>query len=185
MKSFPFIRVWEGCDLNIAKAVRQFQDRWSPYSAASRGKRVDRLIKELIDPAVASYATSSPQRYLSYIPGAGGVVPLSEIVRLVGLNSTARLQRQLLRAFVSAQAEKSERDQQFVATLETLLDLIRSCARKPPFKSKIRDTRLESISNRIINERGASARTRWRRRRGRPRRSRCLPRNPLPAACCD
>ena len=142
MKSFPFIRVWEGCDLNIAKAVRQFQDRWSPYSAASRGKRVDRLIKELIDPAVASYATSSPQRYLSYIPGAGGVVPLSEIVGLVGLNSTARLQRQLLRAFVSAQAEKSERDQQFVATLETLLDLIRSCARKPPFKSKIRDTRL-------------------------------------------
>ncbi|WP_244876860.1 LuxR family transcriptional regulator [Acidocella facilis] len=142
MKNFPVIRIWEGCDPTVAEAIRQFQDRWRPYSGASRGKRIDRLIQELIDPAVARYAASLPQQYLSYMPGAGGVVTLSDIVRLVGLNSMARLQRQLLRAFVSTQAEETARDQRFVATLETLLDLIRACARKPPLKAKVRDTRL-------------------------------------------
>lgn len=142
MENFPVIRIWEGCDPTVADAIGQFQDHWRPYSASSRGKRINRLIQELIDPAVATYAASLPQRYLGYMPGAGTGVALSDIVQSVGLNSMARVQRQLLRAFVSTQAGESARDGRFIATLETLLDLFRASARKPPLKSKVRDTRL-------------------------------------------
>lgn len=140
MRNFPIIRVWDGCDPTIAEAIRLFQDRWRPYSAASRGKRIDRLIQELIDPAVARYAASLPKRCLNYMPGAGTGVTLSDIVRSVGLNSMARLQRQLLRAFVSTQAGEAARDKEFIATLETLLDLIRACARKQAANSPLRDS---------------------------------------------
>lgn len=138
MKNFPVIRIWEECDPTVAEAIGQFQDRWRPYSAASRGKRIDRLIQELIDPAVARYTALLPQQYLSYVPGAGTGLALSDIVRSVGLISMARLQRQLLRAFVSTQAGESPRDKRFIATLETLLDLIRACARKPATNSPLR-----------------------------------------------
>lgn len=144
MKNLPVIRIWDGCAPAVTEAIEQFRDRWQPYSAASRGKRIDRLIQELIDPAVARYAASLPKQYANYIPGAGTGVALSDIVRLVGLNSMARLQHQLLRAFIATPDEESSRDRRFIATLETLQDLIRACARKPPLKSKIRDTRLNS-----------------------------------------
>jgi len=102
-------------------------------------------MEELIDPAVASYASSLPPRYLGHIPGAGmGVKPPSEIVRLLGFNAMARLQRQLLRAFILTNNGQSARDKQFVATLETLIELVSACARKRPAKSKVRDTTLNS-----------------------------------------
>lgn len=144
MENLPVIRIWEGCDPTVAEAIGQFRDRWRPYSAASRSKRIDRLIQQLIDPAVARYTTSLPQRLRSYIPGAGIGVAFSSIMRSVGLNSMARLQRQLLRAFVATQAEESTRDKRLIATLETLLDLIRTCARKQAAKSPLRDSKGET-----------------------------------------
>lgn len=140
--NFPVNKVWDCCDPTVEIAIGQFHDRWRPYSASSRGKRIDRLIQEVIDPAVATYLESLPQRYLSYVPGAGTGVAFSDIIRLVGLKSMARAQHQLLRAFVSTQADNSSRDRRFIATLETLLDVVRACAIKPPLKSKLRDTRL-------------------------------------------
>ncbi|MDS6450617.1 LuxR family transcriptional regulator [Xanthomonas perforans] len=142
MKNEPTILIWEGCDPAISAAAQQFQDRWRPYSASSRRYPIVRLIQELIDPAVAAYMATLPARYSGHVPGAGTGVSLSAIIRLVGLDAMVRLQRQLLRAFVLTEDRQSARDQRFVATLESLIELVWACACKRPTKSQVRDTRL-------------------------------------------
>jgi len=58
MPHFPIIPVWEGCDPGVDAAVRKLQEEWRPYSMTSRSKRIDRLIQQVIDPAVAAYAAT-------------------------------------------------------------------------------------------------------------------------------
>jgi hypothetical protein len=142
MKNEKAITIWEGCDPTVSEVIGQFNDRWRPYSASSRRYPIIRLIQELIDPAVASYAATLPSRYLGHIPGAGTGVAFSEIIRLVGLAAMARIQRQLLRAFVLTEDKQSATGERFVATLESLIELVWACARKRPAKSQVRDTRL-------------------------------------------
>lgn len=142
MKNEQTIAVWESCDPSISEVIEQFQDRWRPYSASSRRYPIVRLIQELIDPAVASYTATLPSRYLGYLPGAGTGVALSEIIRLVGLDAMVRVQRQLLRSFVLTEDKQTARDKRFVATLESLIELVWACACKRPVKSQVRDTRL-------------------------------------------
>lgn len=136
------IPTWEGCDPNVAEAIGQFQERWLPYSAASRRYPIVRLIEELIDPAVAEYMATLPAHYSNHVPGAGTGVSFSAIIRLVGLDAMVRLQRQLLRAFVLTEDRQSARDRRFAATLESLIDLVWDCANKRPSKSQVRDTSL-------------------------------------------
>ena len=93
MKNDPTIVIWEGCDPTVSEAIEQFEDRWRPYSASSRRYPIVGLIQELIDPAVAAYTATLPQRYLGHIPGAGTGVGLSGIIRLVGLDAMVRMQR--------------------------------------------------------------------------------------------
>ena len=142
MKNERAIAIWKGCDPTVLEAIRQFKDRWRPYSASSRRYHIVRLIQELIDPAVASYTATLPPRHSLYIPGAARGMALSEIIRLVGLGAMVRTQRMLVRGFVFTEAEQDARDKCFVATLEALIELIGDCARKRPTKSKVRDTRL-------------------------------------------
>lgn len=142
MKNEPTIVIWEGCDPTVSGAIKQFEDCWRPYSASSRRYPIVRLIQELIDPAVATYTATLPQRYLGHIPGAGTGVSLSGIIRLVGLDAMVRMQRQLLRQFIKMEDRQTPRDQRFVATLESLIGLVWDCACKRPAKSKVRDTRL-------------------------------------------
>ena len=97
MKKAQTITIWEGCDPDISEAIERFQDRWRPYSTASRRYPIVRLIQELIDPAVAAYMAALPVRYSGHVPGAGTGVSFSAIIRLVGLDAMVRLQRQLLR----------------------------------------------------------------------------------------
>lgn len=132
MPHFPIIPVWEGCDPGIGAAIHKLQEEWRPYSMASRSKRIDRLIQQVIDPAVAAYAATLPPDLLHFLHGAGSGLSFSDIRRLVGLNDAARFQRQLLRQFVSNHGVKTDQGRRFVATLETLLALTRACARKPP-----------------------------------------------------
>src|SRR5690606_27494665 len=106
-------------------------------------KRIDRLIQQVIDPAVAAYAATLPSDLLHFLPGAGSGLSFSDICRLVGLNDVARLQRQLLRQFVSSHDARTDQGQQFVATLETLLALARACARKPPLTSRAKGKRVD------------------------------------------
>jgi hypothetical protein len=142
MKNEKAIVIWKGCDPTVSEAIGQFEDRWRPYSASSRRYPIVRLIQELMDPAVASYAATLPSPHLGHIPGAGTGVAFSEIIRLVGLAAMVRMQRQLLRAFVLTEDKQTARDERFVATLESLIELVWACARKRPAKSQVRDTRL-------------------------------------------
>ena len=142
MKNAPSITVWDECDPTVSDAIRQFEGRWRPYSTSSRRYPIVRLIQEIMDPAVDGYAAKLPMRYLGHILGAGTGVTLSEIIRLVGLDATVRLQRQLLRSFVLTEDEGSARDRRFVETLESLVELVWACACKRPVKSQVRDTRL-------------------------------------------
>ncbi len=142
MKNEKAITIWEGCDPTVSEVIGQFEDRWRPYSAYSRRYPIIRLIRELIDPAVASYTATLPSHYLVHIPGAGTGMALSEFIRLVGLAAMVRIQRQLLGAFVLIEDKQPARDTRFVATLESLIELVWACARKKPAKSKVGKTRL-------------------------------------------
>lgn len=140
MKQAPVIRIWDECDDSLVYAIGRFNDCWLAYSSVSRGTRIDRLIQEIIDPAIAGYAKKLPASHWAYLIGAGADASLSDIIRLTTLQSAARIQHHLLRAFVATQAGSSVVDKRFIATLETLLDLIRSCARKRPQSSQLRDS---------------------------------------------
>ena len=49
-----------------------------------------------------------------------------------------RVQRQLLRAVVLTEDKLSERDRRYIATLETLIELVWACKRKQPANRKVR-----------------------------------------------
>lgn len=138
MKTSSAITIWKGCDPTVADAIRRFRNCWEPYSAASKRYPIARLVEELIDPVVASYTATLPSRYLGHIPGAGTGVAFSEIMRLVGAEAMVRVQRRLLRAFVLTEDQHSKRDQRFIATLETLIELVWACKRKQPAKRNVR-----------------------------------------------
>lgn len=132
------IAIWDGCDPIVSEAIQQFQNRWGPYSRSSRGRYpIVRLIEELIDPAVAAYAATLPAGHPDYIPGAGTGMPFSEMIRLLRLKATVRAQRQLLRAFVLTKDRQSPAEQQFIATLESLIELVWACERKRPKRKLI------------------------------------------------
>lgn len=132
MKKQSTIAIWEGCDASVTEALHRFLDRWEPYSTASKRYSIVRLVEELIDPAVAAYAKTLPLRYQGHIPGAGTNVAFSRIMQLVGIAAMVRLQRQLLRSFVLTHDKQSGVDRCFIATLETLIELVMACKRKQP-----------------------------------------------------
>ena len=135
MKKEQTITIWEGCDLGISKAIERFQDRWRPYSTASRRYPIVRLIQEVIDPAVVTYMKTLPARYSGFITGVGAGIGFSETIQLVGFDTMVRLQRQLLRHFIKTVDTQDSRDQRFVATIESLNGLVLDCACKRPKKS--------------------------------------------------
>ncbi|MEH6498708.1 MAG: LuxR family transcriptional regulator [Pseudoalteromonas distincta] len=135
MKKIQTITIWENCDPSVADAIRYFEERWQPYSATKGRHSITRLIREVIDPAVDTFAATLPARYSGHIPGAGTGVGVSEIIQLVGLEAMVRLQRQLLRQFIKTEDRQTPRDLSFVATLESLIGLIWDCACKRPKRS--------------------------------------------------
>ncbi|WP_394065476.1 LuxR family transcriptional regulator [Alcaligenes sp. WGS1538] len=135
MKKEQTITIWEGCDPDISEAIERFQDRWRPYSTASRRYPIVRLIQEVIDPAVATYMNALPARYSGFVSGVGAGMDFSETIRLVGFDTMVRLQRQLLRHFIKTVDRQDSRDQRFVATVESLTSLVWDCACKRPKKS--------------------------------------------------
>jgi hypothetical protein len=138
MKNRSAIAICKGCDPTVADAIRRFRDCWEPYSAASKRYPIARLVEKLIDPAVATYTAALPSLYRGHIPGAGSGVAFSKIMRLIGIEAMLRVQRQLLRAFVLTEDKQSEGDQRYIATLETLIELVWACKRKQPANRKVR-----------------------------------------------
>lgn len=135
MEKEQTITIWERCDPGISKAIECFQDRWRPYSTASRRYPIGRLIQEIIDTAVATYMKSLPARYSGFVSGVGAGMNFSETIRLVGFDTMVRLQRQLLRHFIKTEDKQDSRDKRFVATIESLTGLVWDCACKRPKKS--------------------------------------------------
>lgn len=127
-----YIAIWDGCAPIVAAAIREFRETWRPYSAKSRAHSIFRLIRENIDPAVATYIATLPVRYSDHVPGVGSEVGFSGIIRLIGLDTMVRIQRQLLRAFVLTKDQQSAKDQQFIATMDSLIGLVWDCALKRP-----------------------------------------------------
>lgn len=132
------IFIHDDCSPTVAEALQKFQKRWRPYSPASRHSPIAGLIREVIDPAVATYMTSLPAHYSGFVPGAGTGTDFSEIIRLVGLDAMARLQRELLRRFIKTVNRQDSRDRCFIATIESLVALTLSCAYKRPKKETLR-----------------------------------------------
>jgi len=132
------IFIHDDCSPAVAEALQKFQERWRPYSTASRHYPIVGLIREVIDPAVATYMTTLPARYSSFVPGAGTGTDFSEIIRLVGLDAMVRLQRELLRRFIKTVDRQDSRDRRFIGTLESLAGLALSCACKRPKKAALR-----------------------------------------------
>lgn len=135
MKKEKTITIWEGCDPEISEAIERFQNRWRPYSTASRRYAIIRLIQEVIDPAVAAYMNALPACYSGFVSGVGVGMDFSETIRLVGFDTMVRLQRKLLRHFIKTVDRQDSRDQRFVATVESLTSLVWDCACKRPKKS--------------------------------------------------
>lgn len=150
MEKRDVIQVCDGCEANIARAIDQLRACWKPYSTSSRRFPIIRLIEELIDPALAAYMKGLPSSYLNYVTGAGAGASFSEMIRLVGFDAMVRVQRELLRRFLKVVQDTRTRDLRFVATIESLIDVVWCCACKQPVKSKLRDTqfngqRLDSL----------------------------------------
>lgn len=140
----PSILIWENCYPTVAEAIKQFQACWRPSSIAM-SKHTLRLIKELIEPSINAYATTLPQHYLHYVPGIKSEYSFSEIIENLGFDKMARLQRNLLIAFMPSKETSSDTDIQFTATLESLYGLVGACRRKRAIKTKVRDTPLSNI----------------------------------------
>ena len=145
MKNIMKIVIWEHCSPAVSAAIQQFEKRWQAYSQYSRCYSIVRLIKEEIDPAVAAYMDSQPFSYRSYVPGPGVGIGFSEIIGLIDLESMGRLQRQLLRQFIMTEDQQTARDQVFVATLESLIELVLACmCKNPQYSSAIAGVNLNN-----------------------------------------
>lgn len=127
------ITIWEGCDLTVAAAIKLFVERSSPYSIFSRRYPILRLIQEVIVPAVAVYVNSLPPSHKNYISGAN--LEFSELLKKAGLKVVAQAQRLLLRNFVITLDRQTSLDKCFIATIESLIELVSECASKRPKKS--------------------------------------------------
>ncbi len=131
-----YIVIWDGCAPVVAAAIREFRETWGPFSANSRSHSIFRWIHEKIDPAVATYIANLPARYSGHVPGIDSEVGFSGVARLNGLDAMVRIQRLLLHMFIRTKYQQSAIDQQFIATLESLIELVWDCACKRPKTSK-------------------------------------------------
>lgn len=130
MKENLKIVVWSGCDDAVAQAIGVFCDRWGPYSKNSRRYPILRLIEEEVDIAVGGLCVKFPPEYLTYFPGLSTSTPLSRIIKVAGFEALVHVQKELLRKFLKFADPGSETDNRFIATLETLIELVWTCACK-------------------------------------------------------
>lgn len=130
-----YIPKWQGCDASVSCAMKEFRERWAPYSASSKRYHIFRLIQEVLDPALVTYMETLPGYYKGFLPGSGTGVGFSEIIRLLGFEPMNRVQRQLLRQFIKTKNKDTPTDECFIATIESLIEVVWRCACKRPKKS--------------------------------------------------
>jgi len=127
------ITIWEGCAPTVAAAIKTFIERSSPYSIASRRYPILRLIQEVMSPAVMNYVNSLPLSHKNFVSGID--MGFSELLKKMGFEAAARAQRFLLRNFILTSDRQNLIDKSFIATIESLIELLSECASKKPKKS--------------------------------------------------
>ncbi|EXL03455.1 LuxR family transcriptional regulator [Aquamicrobium defluvii] len=137
----PAIAVWDGCHPTIADAVNQFKKRWRPSSSE---KHTIQLLRETIGPAVSLFYKPLSTEQMVCIPGASAGLDFGDVVAFAGCKPIANTMRRLLRVFLDTNKCRSDDHETFIATIETLIGLLRDCSRKRPTTAKVRDTRLNN-----------------------------------------
>lgn len=136
MKDKRSIFIWEPCHSIISDAIQRFECQWNKYSIKSRRYHIIKLIRDVIDPAISTYITTLPPRYSFFVTG-GGVMGLSEVIRLIGFDQMMKAQHQLLRQFTQTLAKETPIDQCFIATINSLKELALRCRYKRPKTSSL------------------------------------------------
>jgi DNA-binding CsgD family transcriptional regulator len=137
------IHVWGGCSPIVANAINAFSGQWHPFSAKSRRYNIHRLIQEAIDPAIRQYANQLPVDH----PAIGAADPpgfytemgLGELTKLVGFEVVDKSLRLALSRYFRHAERVGVHEQEFIATCESTLELIRRCEGKAPRRSKVAD----------------------------------------------
>lgn len=80
-----------------------------------------RLLREVIDPPVASYIATLPECHSGFTSGVDNGMRFSEIAELIDFAVFVRSQRQLLRKFVKTEDRQDVVDKCFVVTFESLI----------------------------------------------------------------
>lgn len=135
------IEPYEGCFPGVAAAVQAFSRAWGPYSERSRRYPIHRLLEEVVDPALTDYFTQLPPQHL------GRQLMGLEVYRLGLAHSTKsygfrEIDRSIgvgLSMYMGMAASVGEYDEEFVATTETVRELVFMCVAKFPRKLKARD----------------------------------------------
>lgn len=136
------ILIWDGCVPVVSDAIGRFSVLWGPYSGQSKRYVIFRLIEEVIDPAVRSYADHLPPEHPGLVVGVPGLhtdLGIGELARVCGFSVIERSMREALRHFLPLSDGQSVSDLAFIATVETLIELVVRCASIRPQKSKARD----------------------------------------------
>ncbi|MEJ7139369.1 helix-turn-helix domain-containing protein [Amphibiibacter pelophylacis] len=125
-----YISIWNGCAPSVADAIKEFRERWAPYSVSSRRYSIFDLLGNLIDPAINEYIESLPPKYKNYLNFS------TRLIREVGFDVMLLSQRHCLRQFLAIESTLTHNDTQFIATVESLIELIFCCRAKRPKRSK-------------------------------------------------
>lgn len=134
------IHIWDGCDASVAKAIRAFNQAWLPYSVGSRRYSIYRLMHELIDPAVRRYARRIPDghpgRDAADPPGFFTDMDLSALSKAVGLAGVNRAMHLAMRRYLRQAERTATYDNEFLATCESIGELIDRCEAKAPRRTR-------------------------------------------------
>lgn len=143
MKDQPDVAICNGCYPPVASAIAQFLSRWGPYSAVAPTRpQLHQLMRELIDPAITAYLATLPPAYQSYVLGNESQPGVGNVAQLLGFENTRKVQKERLRQFLKLEDRQSEQDRQFIATLESLMNVLWGCALKGIERSRLRGSPL-------------------------------------------
>lgn len=130
------IGVPNGCDQEVARAIRALQDDWGPYSTKSKRYSIFSLVRRHIDPAWKKYVETLPKNI--YEHSLCQAIVLSNLARKCGFSA---LEDWVIAATdihqSNCEMSASEIDIKLLATLEAIRCLALACRLKQPKRQAI------------------------------------------------
>ncbi|SBT17864.1 hypothetical protein MGA5115_01980 [Marinomonas gallaica] len=139
-----FIEIDDGCNRQIAEAIKAFEDEWKPYSLESKCYPLMGLIKRLLDPVIDDYVRSLPSSPPHNLCGIGIKHSFSSLLGQIGFETTYRCLRENIRRFSKMDYFSSEQGNEFIATASTLMFLADQLRAKRPVRIPIKDEQQKS-----------------------------------------